>query len=112
MQNVLDSGIGETFGQVEYPAKIRRIRLGKYPNYALPSHWHDDVEFLVVTSGSLICDVNGEAVHLECDEGIFINSRQFFGEMQKKLCGIVIIVAAFKRSRPRVVIAESQYDFF
>ena len=76
MKNALDSGIGETITQVEYPAKIRRIRLGKYPNYALPNHWHDDVEFLVVTSGSLICDVNGEAVHLECDEGIFINSRQ------------------------------------
>ncbi len=47
-----------------------------FPNYAADSHWHDDVEFIVVLSGRMLYNVNGVIVPLEEGEGIFVNSKQ------------------------------------
>lgn len=64
------------YDNAEYPIYIRRSFLSAYPSYAAPPHWHDDIEFLVVISGKLTYNVNGELIELNSDEGIFVNSRQ------------------------------------
>ena len=60
----------------DYPIYIRRGILSHYPNYAAPSHWHDDVELIAVLSGEMDYNVNGEIVRLREGEGIFVNSQQ------------------------------------
>lgn len=76
MLNSLENSLGIEFSDVEYPVKIRRDRISRFPNYEMESHWHDDVEFLIVQSGKLIACINGESVEVHPDEGLFINSRQ------------------------------------
>ncbi len=59
-----------------YYAYIRRGALSKYPGFAADSHWHDDLEFISVLSGSMDYNVNGEIIHLEGGQGIIVNARQ------------------------------------
>ncbi len=59
-----------------YMAYIRRGLLSNYPNFAADSHWHDDLEFISVLSGSMDYNVNGEIVHLKAGQGIMVNARQ------------------------------------
>ncbi len=59
-----------------YYAYIRKGLLSYYPNYAADSHWHDDLEFISVLSGSMDYNVSGEIVHLEAGQGIIVNARQ------------------------------------
>ncbi len=59
-----------------YYAYIRRGLLSNYPNFAADSHWHDDLEFISILSGSMDYKVNGEPVHLEAGQGIMVNARQ------------------------------------
>ncbi len=59
-----------------YYAYIRRGLLSSYPNYAADSHWHDDLEFISILSGSMDYNVNGEIIHLEAGQGIIVNARQ------------------------------------
>ncbi|MDD3279794.1 MAG: AraC family transcriptional regulator [Lachnospiraceae bacterium] len=61
---------------VDFPAYIKPGVLSTYPNYSAISHWHDDVEFIAITSGHMLYNVNGEIVRLEEGDGIFVNARQ------------------------------------
>lgn len=59
-----------------YPIYIRKGILSHYPNYAAPSHWHDDIEFIAVLDGEMSYNVNGEIINLSAGDGIFVNARQ------------------------------------
>ncbi len=59
-----------------YYAYIRKGLLSNYPNYAADSHWHDDLEFISVLSGSMDYNVNGEILHIKSGQGIIVNARQ------------------------------------
>ncbi len=58
------------------PAYFIAESLSHYPNYTAVSHWHDDIEFLMIRSGQMQYNVNGEILTLEQGQGIFVNSRQ------------------------------------
>ncbi|MBD5080649.1 MAG: AraC family transcriptional regulator [Ruminococcaceae bacterium] len=60
----------------DYPIYIRHGILSNYPNYAAPSHWHDDIELIAVLEGEMDYNVNGEVIRLRKGEGIFVNARQ------------------------------------
>lgn len=59
-----------------FPVYLGQGRISDFPNYTALCHWHDDVEFSVVLSGSADYNINGETVRVETGEGIFINTRQ------------------------------------
>lgn len=61
----------------EYPAYIRKGTLSHYPNYSAVSHWHEDLEFIVILSGHMLYNINGTVVDLKEGDGIMVNSRQF-----------------------------------
>lgn len=60
----------------EYQIYIRRDFLSSFPNYTADSHWHDDIELMLILSGKMLYNVNGEIVVLNEGEGILINTRQ------------------------------------
>lgn len=64
------------YDRADYPVYVRKGRLSSYPNYSAESHWHDDVEFILILSGSMSYNINGEIVTLCEGEGIFVNARQ------------------------------------
>lgn len=59
-----------------FPAYIRPGMLSYYPNYSAVSHWHEDLEFIVVRRGSMTYNVNGKLIDLTEGSGIMVNSRQ------------------------------------
>lgn len=82
------------YDYTEYPIYVRRALLSAYPGYAAPTHWHDDVEFIAVLSGEMQYNVNGKAVTLNENEGIFVNAKQMhFGfSAEKKECDFICIL--------------------
>ncbi len=73
------------YDKAEYPAYIRKGVLSAYPNYAAESHWHDDIELILILSGEMQYNINGETVLIKQGQALFVNSRQMhFGYSEKK----------------------------
>jgi len=50
--------------------------LSAYPDYSAISHWHEDLEFILIKKGKMTYNVNGELIELTEHNGIMVNSRQ------------------------------------
>lgn len=73
------------YNKADYPAYIQKGVLSTFPNYTAESHWHDDIEFILILSGEMCYNINGEVVVLRKGEGIFINAKQLhFGYSTNK----------------------------
>lgn len=59
-----------------FPAYVRYGRLSAYPDYSAISHWHPDLEFILIKKGKMTYNVNGELIELSENNGIMVNSRQ------------------------------------
>ena len=46
-----------------------------YPDYKGVSHWHDDIEFIMMVDGQMTYDINGQSIDMQTGEGVFVNSR-------------------------------------
>lgn len=77
-----------------FPAYIRYGILSAYPDYSAVSHWHKDLEFILVKKGSMTYNVNGELIDLTEGSGIMVNSRQLhYGFSSKhKECEFICIL--------------------
>lgn len=75
-----------------FPVHARKHWLFHYPNMAVVSHWHADLEFIVILRGKMLYSVNGKDYLLEEGHSIFVNSKQlhyghaFEGEDCQFLC--------------------------
>ena len=58
-----------------FPAYIRTNSFSNMPNYPFIYHWHEDLEFFLVLSGSVTYIIDGKTVVLKENDGIFVNSR-------------------------------------
>lgn len=59
-----------------FPAYVVYGILSTYPNYSSVSHWHKDLEFILIKKGAMTYSVNGKLIELEEGCGIMVNSRQ------------------------------------
>lgn len=59
-----------------FPAYARYGILSTYPDYSAISHWHEDLEFILIRKGKMTYNVNGELIELPENSGIMVNSRQ------------------------------------
>lgn len=78
----------------DYQIYIRLGTLSVFPNYAADSHWHDDMELLMVLDGEMLYNVNGEIVTLNKGEGILVNAKQLhygFSD-EKKECTYICVL--------------------
>ncbi len=66
------------YDKPDFPVLLRKNYASGLTCFSMArSHWHDDVEFISVLSGSIRYSINGSTVTLRAGEGIFINSRCF-----------------------------------
>ena len=77
-----------------FPAYIRYGILSAYPDYSAVSHWHNDLEFILIKSGEMTYNVNGEMIILSENNGIMVNSRQLhYGfSPQRHECEFICVV--------------------
>lgn len=59
-----------------FPVYVRYGVLSSYPDYSAVSHWHEDLEFILIKKGKMTYNVNGELIELSEKNGIMVNSRQ------------------------------------
>ena len=59
-----------------FPALINYGMLSTYPDYSGVTHWHKDLEFILIKRGNMTYNVNGELIPLTEGNGIMVNSRQ------------------------------------
>lgn len=59
-----------------FPAYVVYGFLSSYPDYSSVSHWHKDLEFILIKKGAMAYNVNGRLIGLEEGSGIIVNSRQ------------------------------------
>lgn len=76
---ILNSDASENvaYNEPGFPAYIKKEQLSSYPDFRAVSHWHDDLEFILILKGQMYYDVNGEKISLQTGEGIFVNSCCF-----------------------------------
>ena len=72
-----DSSENVAYNNPNFPAYIKLGKLSSYPNFQAVSHWHDDLEFILILDGKMSYDVNGQSISLQTGEGIFVNSHCF-----------------------------------
>lgn len=73
------------YDYADYPIYIKKGLLSYYPDFAAPSHWHDDIEMIAVIKGEMKYNINGKIVTLHPGDGIVINSKQMhFGYSDDK----------------------------
>lgn len=68
--------------------------LSSYPDYSAISHWHRDLEFILVKKGAMTYNVNGELIELSKGTGIMVNSRQLhYGfSAEHKECEFICLI--------------------
>lgn len=72
----LDASETVDYNNPLFPVYVRYGFLSSYPDYSAISHWHEDLEFILVKKGNMTYSVNGELVGLTENQGIMVNSRQ------------------------------------
>ncbi|MGI6239250.1 MAG: AraC family transcriptional regulator [Christensenellales bacterium] len=65
------------YNDPQLPIYASRGRVSRFLNSAVSVHWHDDIEFSIITAGRMSYSINGAVRTLHEGEGIFINARQF-----------------------------------
>lgn len=58
-----------------FPAYLSKGTLSFYPDYSAVSHWHEDLEFIIILSGYMSYNIDGQLVQIDEGNGIFVNSR-------------------------------------
>ena len=72
-----DASENVAYNNPYFPAYIKKGQLSSYPDFRAVSHWHNDLEFILILEGQMSYDVNGQKISLRTGEGIFVNSRCF-----------------------------------
>ena len=75
---VIDKNKKETtdHGSFEFPLAIYTTDISKNVIGFIDWHWHDELQFCVITKGSVIFDINDSQVILNEGDGLFINAQQ------------------------------------
>ena len=60
----------------EMPIYINKLYLKIEHDFSLECHWHEDIEFVLVTLGELQYNINGKCITLKKGQGVFVNARQ------------------------------------
>lgn len=77
-----------------FPLYVRKGTLHQFDRYAATYHWHPDLEFIVVLDGVMEYFINGQTVHIDTGNGLFINSkRMHYGfSTDKTDCSYIVVV--------------------
>ena len=59
-----------------HPVRAERLQLSPLASEWAGPHWHEELEFVRVESGSLLLELDGQSHRLEKGEGAFINARR------------------------------------
>ncbi len=71
-----DGSLSVFYNNPDIPVSVKNGLLSALPENRMLAHWHEDLEFLQATEGSIATRINGNEIVLEAGDIIFLNSRQ------------------------------------
>ncbi|KPI46692.1 hypothetical protein KW94_19555 [Clostridioides difficile] len=63
-------------GSFEFPITVYKTKISENILGYIDWHWHEELQFCIVTKGNINFNVDGDSIILSEGEGIFINARQ------------------------------------
>lgn len=63
-------------GSFEFPITIYKTQISENILGYIDWHWHEELQFCIVTKGNINFNVDGDSIILSEGEGIFINAKQ------------------------------------
>lgn len=63
-------------GSFEFPVTVYKTKISENILGYIDWHWHEELQFCIVTKGNINFNVDGDSIILSEGEGIFINARQ------------------------------------
>jgi AraC family transcriptional regulator, melibiose operon regulatory protein len=69
-----------------FPIYARKGELRHFDKYTAACHWHPDLEFILILEGSMDYFVNGQILHINKGEGIFVNGKRLHYGYSKNNC--------------------------
>ena len=106
-KTVEDSGIKYRYSSVQEdgsqvflyrtPGFFSYINKSTYPEnncFCVTDHWHDEIEFVYCTDGSMQYHVEGETIALKAGQGLFVNSRRLHvaASDNEKPCSFINVI--------------------
>ena len=64
------------YNLLDFPLYVHKEELCNFDRHTAACHWHPDLEFVLVLDGEMDYFVNSQILHIDTDEGIFVNSRR------------------------------------
>ena len=61
----LDLSENVDYNNPNFPVYVKEGKLSTYPNFSGISHWHDDLEFIVILNGEMYYEINGQKIILK-----------------------------------------------
>jgi len=78
-----------------FPLYVRKGDLISFEKHAAACHWHPDLEYILILDGAMDYFINGQTIHLNKGQGIFVNSRRLhygFSDENSDCSYIVIVI--------------------
>lgn len=63
-------------GSFEFPITVYKTKISENILGYIDWHWHEELQFCIVTKGNINFNVDGDSIILSEGEGIFINAKQ------------------------------------
>ncbi len=63
------------FPDPTFPFLITRLQMSQIAIPYIPWHWHDDLEFIWVETGTLIVGTTDKSIYIHANEGLFLNTK-------------------------------------
>lgn len=82
--------------------------VGNQVNRGIPWHWHEEVEVLVVCSGTILLEIAGHHYHIAAGEGAFINSGVLHSAIAVEALGCEVHSFVF---HPRLIAGAAESIF-
>ncbi len=78
MQTIVKADRSEHFlyNSADFPVLAQKGNITSFKGCSALAHWHDDLEFALLLSGTMDYNINGETISVSAGDGIFINTRQ------------------------------------
>ncbi|EKZ4335805.1 helix-turn-helix transcriptional regulator [Listeria monocytogenes] len=83
------------YNYTDFPVYIRQNYLSHY-GFCATSHWHNDLEFILVKKGTMDYFINGRIVQLTEGNGIFVNSKRLhygFSDTKEECVFFAVIIS-------------------
>jgi AraC-like DNA-binding protein len=64
------------YNLTDFPLYAHKGTLRQFNRYSAACHWHPDLEFILVLVGQMEYFANGQTVHIDKENGIFVSSKR------------------------------------